>query len=173
MVCFSFSSAGLAPMMLSSELRVLHRLHGGFVVVDRGHQNHRGVGRDLVRVAQDFDPIDARHLDVGNNHVEQRAVDLAFGQFAGSDGFHLVAIAAQGNVEQFADRALVVADENLTHAFLLPRLPAQLQRMPKRRKFRLRRRAPAAATASRSWRLCRLPTAPTPCLRAPERSGTR
>ena len=93
MVCFSFSIAALAPMMLSSELRVaasrlkakfwrlsvtfsrarliaslisstspglladvvgraagLHRLHRGFVVVDRGNQDDRGFWRDLVRV---------------------------------------------------------------------------------------------------------------------------
>jgi hypothetical protein len=31
-----------------------------------------------------------------------------------------VAIAAQRNIEQFANRALVVADEDITHAFFLP-----------------------------------------------------
>ena len=75
-----------------------------------------------MSVAQDFDPVDARHLDVGNDHVEERAVDFALGQLAAGDGFDFVAIAAQGNVEQFADGAFVVDDENVTHASLL-RLP--------------------------------------------------
>src|SRR3984893_921873 len=97
----------------------LDRLHGSFVVIDRSHQNDRGFRRDLMRVPKNFDSIHARHLDVGNNHVEQRAVDFALGQFATGDGFHLVAIAAQGDIEQFADRALVVTDENVTYALLL------------------------------------------------------
>src|ERR1019366_8440864 len=131
-------------------------------------------GRDLVRMPQHFDAIHARHLDVGHNHVEESAVDLALGRVATGDGFHLVAIAAQGNIEQFADRALVVADENVTHADLLPPPPpAPLPRIPTRRKFRQRRPAPDGAIAPRSWCPCQLPNAPTPCPRAPARSGTR
>src|SRR5208282_1302005 len=114
----------------------LHRLHSRFVVIDRSHQDYRGFGRNLVGVTQDFDAVHARHFDVSNNHVEQRTVDLAFGQLATGDGFHLVAIAAQGNIEKFTDRALVVTDENVTHADLLPlpRQPAPVQKFAPRRK---------------------------------------
>ena len=164
----------------------LYRLHGGFVVVDRSHQNDRGIGRDLVRVAQDFDAIHARHLDVGNNHVEERAVDLALGRFAAGDGFDFMAIAAQGNIEQFADRAFVVADENVTHANLLR--SCSRARGCQRSSGGCRcggssagdalpwscaSHFPCAATATRSWCPCRLPNAPTPCPHAPGRSGRR
>ena len=102
-----------------------HRLHRGFVVVHGGHQNHRRLRRDLVRMAQDFDAIDDGHLDVGHDHVEERAVDLALCSIASGHGLDLVAIAAQRNVEQFADGAFVVADENVTHAILLSLLPSR------------------------------------------------
>ena len=73
-------------------------------------------------VAQNFDAVDARHLDVGDNHVEERAVDFALGGIPRGNGFDFMTVAAQGNVEQFADGALVITDQNVTHARLLPLL---------------------------------------------------
>src|SRR5579862_6360823 len=122
-------------------------------------------------MSQYLDAIDAGHLDVGNDHIEQRAVDLALGQLATGDGFHFVPITAQGDVEQFADRAFVIADENVTHAPLLP----QRQRRNRTRKnchlsLPLDR---GGATAPRNSTPCPPRNAPTPCPRAPARSDTR
>src|ERR1019366_5469754 len=146
----------------------LDRLDGGLVVVDGSHQNDGGIGRNLVGVAQDFDAVDGGHLDVGHDHVEQGAVDLALGRFAAGDGFHFMAIAAQGNVEQFADGALVVADQDVTHGLLLPPQPARLGQSRTRRRLRprfpapARSRYPCAADGPQSWCPCRLRNAPTP-----------
>ena len=161
----------------------LDGLHCGFVVVDGSHQNHGRFGRDLMGVAQHFDAVDARHLDVGNDHVEERAVDFALGRIAGGDGFDFVTIAAQGDVEHFADGALVIADQNVTHArLLLLRLQRRLRvrrqtlaprQCPAARMFQSRWPRPCAASARRSWCPCRLRNAPTPCPHAPARSGRR
>jgi hypothetical protein len=62
---------------------------------------------------------------------------LRLASVARGDGFDFVAVAAQGYVEQFADRALVVADENVTHAHLL--LLLRLQRACRRLRARPRR----------------------------------
>ena len=99
--------------------------NGGVVVVDGGHENDGSVGRNLVGITQHFDAIDVRHLDVGDDHVEQGALDLAPRSIAAGHGFDFVAFAAQGDVEQFADGALVVADQNATHESLLPQLRQQ------------------------------------------------
>ncbi len=99
-----------------------HGFDGGFVVVHRGDQDDGGVGRNLVGVAQHFDAIGVRHLDVGDDDVVEGAVELSFGHFAGVDGLDLVTVAAQGDVQHFADGALVVANQNVTHARLLPPL---------------------------------------------------
>ena len=69
-----------------------------------------------MRIAQHFDAIGIRHLDIGDDHVIERAVDLPLGILSRLYGFDLVALAAQGDVQHFADRALVVANQNVTHA---------------------------------------------------------
>src|ERR1700724_834256 len=136
-------------------------------------------------VAQDFHSIHPRHFDVGNNHVEERAVDLAPPRFASVDGFYFVTIAAESNIKQFADGALVIADEDLTHAFLLERWrPRVLQRKAMGMTMHLRwlrvgrqERAVAqvqpAVVASQSSRLFQLANGPIPCPHELERSGRR
>src|ERR1700758_5563908 len=69
-------------------------------------------------MAQDFYAIDAWHLDVRNDNVVERAVNLVARRVATGDGFHLVAIATQRNIKQFANGALVIADQNVTHVRL-------------------------------------------------------
>ena len=109
-----------------------HGLHGGFVVIHRGNQNDGGVGRNLVGVAQHFDAVDVRHLDVGDDHVVRARYSIL--RLAASPriyGFDFVAFAAQGDVEHFADGALVIADQDVTHARaplsqLLPAAAARL-----------------------------------------------
>jgi hypothetical protein len=84
-------------------------------------------------VAEDFNAVDTGHFDVGDDHVKQCAIDLPFCQFTASYCFDLVAIAAKGDVEKFADGTFVVTDEDITHASLLLR---QRQRRPGPRPLR-------------------------------------
>ena len=90
---FSFSSARLMASLISSTrpgtlanvvggAPGLYGFDGGLVVVDRGDQDDGGVGRNPVRVAQHFDAIDIRHLDVGDDDVVERAVDLVLRHLA-------------------------------------------------------------------------------------------
>ena len=59
-----------------------HGFDGGFIVVHRGDEDYGGVGRNLVGIAQDFDAINVRHFYVGDDHVEECAVEFPFGSFA-------------------------------------------------------------------------------------------
>src|ERR1700722_17554738 len=106
----------------------LYRLHGGFIVIDRSNQNNSGVWRDPVGMAQYFDAVDVRHLDIGNDYVVERAVDFVLGRLTGLDGFDPVSFAAQGDIEHFADGALVVADQDISHATLLLPQPPEARR---------------------------------------------
>ncbi len=72
-----------------------------------------------MSIAQHFDAVGIRHLDVGDDHVIERAVEFLLGTFSGVHGFDLVALAAQGNIQHFADGALVVTNQNVTHALVL------------------------------------------------------
>src|SRR5712692_2959504 len=92
-----------------------------------------------MRVAEHFDAIGIRHLDIGDDHVVEGAFELPFRILSGLYGLDLVALAAQGNVQHLADGALVIANQNVTHALYLlcppPRLPrprsgAAVSRLP-------------------------------------------
>src|SRR5437868_868991 len=133
-------------------------------------------------MAQHFDAVNVRHIDVGNDEVVKSAVDLALCPLAGIHGLHLVAVAPQGYIEHFAHGALVVTDQNVSHAQSLPRRRPRLWR-PARppqatcvRHFSIPAGAgptPSAATAAPAWCPRPVSSAPTPCLHAPERSDTR
>ena len=111
-----------------------HGFHRGFVVVDRRDQDDRGIGRNAVSMTQHFDAIDVWHLDVGDDQIVQSAIDLVFGCLAGLHGFDAMSVAAQGDVEHFADGALIVANQNVSHAASL--LPQRLRVGRVRRIFR-------------------------------------
>src|SRR5437899_10750934 len=121
-------------------------------------------------MTQNFDAIDGRHLNIGDDDVVKGGLDFAFRHFPRGDGFNFVALAAQGDVEHFADGALVVADENIRHARAplwssqaKPRLSA-----PAERRWILRQPCALAAQRcipGRAW------ISPTLCLRAPAQSG--
>src|SRR5271167_2041379 len=142
-----------------------------------------------MRVTQNFDSVHTRHLDIGDNHVKQRTVDFALGHFSAGNGFYLVAIAAQSDIKEFANRALVIADKNVTHArfLLLPHLllelPTQFGWIPgskgllrprpghERGPARAHEHGPCSAAGPRNSCLCQLPSAPTPYPRGPAQSG--
>jgi hypothetical protein len=73
-------------------------------------------------VAENFDAIGARHFDVGDDDVVKGAVELSLCHFAGVHGLDFVTVAAQGDLQHFADGALVIANQDVTHARLLPPL---------------------------------------------------
>ena len=81
-------------------------------------------------VAQHFDAVGMRHLDVGDHDVVEGAIEFPLGLFAGVHGLDLVAVAAQGDIEHFADGALVVANQDVTHALYLPCPPPRPLRSP-------------------------------------------
>src|SRR5882762_1353452 len=70
-------------------------------------------------VLQDLDAAGLGHADVGDYHVIERGVDLGLGGLSRVHGFDAVAFAAQSDVEEFANGALVVGYKNVTHEHLL------------------------------------------------------
>src|SRR5437764_6601267 len=66
-------------------------------------------------MTQNFDTVYGRHLDVGYDDVVESGFDFALRHLTGGDGLNFIALAAQGDVEHFADGALVVTDENIRH----------------------------------------------------------
>ncbi len=85
-----------------------------------------------MRMAQDFDAVNVRHFDVSDDEIVKSAVNLVLGRLAGLHGLDAVSVAAEGDIEHFADRALVVADQDVSHATSLrPQRPpvARAQRL--------------------------------------------
>src|SRR6476469_9242105 len=134
-----------------------------------------------MRVAQHFDAVGMRHLDVGDDHIVESAFELSLRILSGLDRLDFVALAAQGNIQHLADGALVIANQNVTHALSLPCLPRQ--RLPRSgegvavsRPAASRAGSPqppnAAAEGRRRYPL-QLSSAPTLCLRGPGQSDTR
>src|ERR1700693_4487342 len=121
-------------------------------------------------MAQHFDAVDVRHFNVGDNYIVERGLNLSLSHFSRGDGFYLVTLAAQGNIEHFADGPLIVADEDIRHArpplsnppatSRNPALPAASLLLPRPSAFARQRCTPGP-----------LLTAPTLCLRAPARFG--
>ena len=60
----------------------LHGFDRSFIIINGGDEDYGGVGRDLVGITQYFDAIDVRHFYVGDNHVEECAIQFPFGSFA-------------------------------------------------------------------------------------------
>src|SRR5580704_13834760 len=73
-----------------------------------------------MSMTQDFDAIDRRHLDISNDQIVKCAVNFVFRRLAGLHGLNPMPVAAQGDVEHFADGALVVANQNVSHEPSLP-----------------------------------------------------
>src|SRR5262249_15850927 len=69
----------------------LDRLDRGFIIVNGSNQDDGRVGRNLMRVAENFDAVDVWHLDIGDDDVIERSVDLLFRVLTGLDRFYPVA----------------------------------------------------------------------------------
>src|SRR5450432_2164821 len=131
-------------------------------------------------VAQHFNAIGVRHLYIGDDHVVESAFELPLRVLSRLYGLDLVPLSAQGNVEHLADGALVIANQNVTHALSLLCPPQPLsQLLPGVLALRpaVSRACslpqPAGASAGRTRCPLRLAIGPKPCLRVPARSDTR
>ncbi len=97
------------------------KIHGVDGRVDGGHagnENEGGGRRNFPAIAQEFDSVHIRHADVGHHDVKHLRGEAALGHFAAGGHFHFVALLAETDFEQLADRALVVDDQQLGHARL-------------------------------------------------------
>src|SRR5262245_42828154 len=100
-----------------------------------------------MSVAQHVNAVDIRHLDISDDEVVEGTVDLPLRGLASIDRLDLVAIASQRDIQHFADRALIIAHQDISHALFLPRprpaLPHQLS-SPATLSWMNRQRAAAA-----------------------------
>src|SRR5690348_12310621 len=112
---------------------------------------------------QHFDAVDVWHANVGDYDVEQRGVEFANCRLAGVDRLHFVALAPQSNIEHFADRALVVADQEIRHE-LLSRSSARHSRIRALEERWRRRILPLCEGAARTYILAPAWNAPRLCL---------
>src|SRR5579872_3584656 len=132
-----------------------------------------------MRMAQHFDAVNVRHLDVSDDDVVQRPINFVLGRLPRLHGLHAMSLAPQGNVEHFTNGALVVADQNISHATSLQRpkrlvaaqsssaRPCPTQQSPPPQAAPHRDGAIVGQTSfpAPAW------NAPTPCLRAPAPPG--
>ena len=158
------------------------RFNRGFIVVYGGNEDDGRIGRYAVGMAKHLDAINIRHLNVGDDDVVKGAVNLVFRRLTGLRGFDAVTIAAQCDVKHFADGALVVADQDISHE---PSRVRQRTPVPRADRFAAgaQRRcpglgrtfspSPSAAVSEREQFHDLASIVPTPCLHAPAQSGTQ
>ena len=91
----------------------LHRGHAG-------NQQKIARGRNFLAELQQFDAGRVRHANIGNHDVENLGFQFAARGFAVQGHFDAMAFLAKGNLQQFANGALVVDDQNVSHIDLLP-----------------------------------------------------
>ena len=97
----------------------LHRGHGIFDRSVRGHHNDRSVIVDLFDVRQQFQAVDIRHLEIGEDQIvgfityQVERFPTIFG------GVHAVPFFREGLHEHVPHRVFVVDHQNSRHLFLL------------------------------------------------------
>src|SRR5438552_18402087 len=112
-----------------------HRLDGSFQLAYRRHENDRRIRRNTAGMLHYVDSIGGGDLDVGDPNIVERAVEFLASGLAGSRHVDLVAIFAQHQIEQLADGAIVIADEQITHVPLrlaTRTIPDAARRLPTR-----------------------------------------
>jgi hypothetical protein len=90
----------------------LHRLNGGLDGAVSGHDHDLGIGSLLAHLAEQREPIDARHADVEQDEVEGLGLGLPERRRAVFHGGDLVAGAAEALFKDPAQPVFVVGDEN-------------------------------------------------------------
>src|SRR5581483_4353864 len=96
------------------------RVDRSLIVFHCGDQDHRCFRRGLTGVAQHFNAVVIRHLDVADYNIIQSAVQLFDGGLARGDGFNAMPFFAKRDFQDFADGASIITNQDVTHAPLLP-----------------------------------------------------
>src|ERR1041384_7304395 len=73
-------------------------------------------------IAQHLDAVRFRHLDICNDDIENGALKLFLGGVTTVNDLNLIPLTPKSDFQHFADGAFVVANEDVTHAPLLPPL---------------------------------------------------
>src|SRR5262249_7949787 len=103
----------LAPERLGEEVvgAILHCLDGLLDGAERGEEDDVHVGRDGFRGAQQLEPREARHLQIGEDQIDGAALQpLERGTAVGGEE-HAIAFTRQRALETFAQAWIVVGDE--------------------------------------------------------------
>src|SRR5580700_431349 len=132
-----------------NDVTVRSKIHG----VDRGgkrrhagDQDEHGLRRNFARVLQQIDTTHVAHIDVGDDDVKKLCLEPPLGLFAARSQLDAVTILTKSNFEKFADGALVVDHQHVSHGLDLP------HGFDGRLGFRLRRRPSGLAAAFAHFR---------------------
>ena len=101
----------LGDVVKRARLQRFHR------VVDRAMRrddDHRQVWLQQERASQQLEPVEPRHAQVGDEHIDVLILEYAQRRFPISDRMHLVAIATELRSEHTTQVRLVVDDQDLT-----------------------------------------------------------
>jgi len=90
--------------------------HGG----ETGDENDLHGGVEFGTAAGEFDPVEARHHDVGEQQVEHFAFQRLQGAFAIGIVLHVMPGTAQRRRQEAAHRIIVFREQDLGHAVLMP-----------------------------------------------------
>ena len=105
----------------------VERLDGNLRVIDGGDDDDHGVRRDAARVLEHLHAGDLGHAHVGDDNIVESGVDLAASLLAGGHRLHAVSLVLERDLQHLADGALVIADQDVSHDYLL----SSLRRRPR------------------------------------------
>src|SRR5207244_4312365 len=94
----------------------LHRLHRGGHLLEACHHDHLGMLGERAELAQDLDPLLARHLHVEDDDVVRALAQPRQRRLPVAHALDLVALASQLAHEQLAQPALVIGDQHAERA---------------------------------------------------------
>ena len=100
---------GLGEVMVRAEANALDRR------VDRavsGHHEHGQIGIEATDAAEELEPVDAGHAEIGDEGVDVAVVDLGEGALGAGQRNALVARVGEAVGEHLGHRRLIVDDED-------------------------------------------------------------
>src|SRR5262249_26468979 len=100
---------GLQDVIESSHLESLDRRLG---TGKRGQQNELAAEGGFAKFTEEIDSRHIRHLDVGDDEVEFRCLQLREPFFSAAGTYDNEALFLQEDLEQFTQRTLVVDDKD-------------------------------------------------------------
>ena len=105
-------------IVILDHVAVRSRIDGGDRGLHRGHARDEekiARGRNLLAELQQLDASGVRHADVGNHDVKNLGFQFSARGFAVHGHFNAVPFLAEGDLQQFANGALVIDDQNMSH----------------------------------------------------------